>query len=137
MRVCGVLFGLLILGCGGSVPAPAADGRLASSWEVTIPAGEVRSFDDERLFIELLRVENDSRCAIGVQCVWEGDATAVTSAWVESGEPTTIELHLNDRFSRSAVVGTYAIELLRIEPHPEEEVRIDPAEYRATVRVSR
>lgn len=132
-----MLFGLLIFGCGGSVTAPDADDRGTSSWEATIAAGEVRSFDDERLFVELLRVENDSRCAIGIQCVWEGDATAVTSVWVESGEPTTIELHLNERFSRSAVVGTYAIELLRIEPHPEEGVRIDPAEYRATVRVSR
>lgn len=132
-----MMFGMLILGCGGAVPAPVAGDRVASSWEATIPAGEVRSFDDERLFVELLRVENDSRCATGVQCVWEGDATAVTSVWVESGEPTTIELHLNERFSRSAVVGTYAIELLRIEPHPEEGVRIDPAAYRATVRVSR
>lgn len=132
-----MLLGLLILGCGGSVTAPAADDRGTSSWEVTIPAGEVRSFDDERLFIELLRVENDSRCPTAVQCVWEGDATAVTSVWVESGEPTTVELHLNERFSRSAVVGAYVIELLRIDPHPEEGVRIEPAEYRATVRVSR
>lgn len=139
MRAIGIVFALLLVGCGAPAPGPSTPQGLPerSSWEATIPAGEVRSFDDDRLFVELLRVEGDSRCATGVQCIWQGDATAVMSVWVESGEPTAIELHLNDRFSRSAVVGSYAIELVRIDPHPEEGVRLDPAEYRATVRVSR
>ena len=133
------LFALLAVaaGCATATVPGRDDSCVGIPWSISIPAGEVRSVDDERLFIELVSVENDSRCAEGAQCVWEGDATAVLSVWEEEGSPERVELHTSSRFSSSAIVGDYAIELTGIEPHPRDGVRIQTGEYVATVEVSR
>src|SRR5206468_687048 len=44
--------------------------------EFTLAVGQSLLVGDTGLRVTLARVSNDSRCPTGVQCVWEGDATA-------------------------------------------------------------
>ncbi|GAA3193578.1 hypothetical protein [Actinocorallia longicatena] len=76
------------------------------------------------------KVENDSRCPTGVTCVWAGDATAVLST-----DDQSYELHVNGD-PRSFTINGRTVELLRLDPHPTQGTQIDPATYKATLKIT-
>jgi hypothetical protein len=104
--------------------------------ELVLRVGEYATVRSEAVSIRFDRVVEDSRCPVGVTCVWEGDA--VVRLTVTQGKSTaTIDLHVNARFERERVEGTYRIRLVNLLPRPVGVEPVDPAAYRAHIVVTR
>ncbi len=118
-----LLLAVLALGCaGGSVAAPSSGvWTLAVGQAIGLPEGGSVVLDKV----------DDSRCPIGVVCVWEGDSTAHLT-FRGSGPPDeSIALSLRVR-SAGAAHGL-ELRLAAVAPAPRVDTPVDPAAYRATV----
>ncbi len=78
------------------------------------------------------QVVSDSRCPLGVTCVWAGEVTLALS--LESGAET-LAFQLSDR-SNSASVRGLRFELLSVTPYPLAGYAIPIANYRASILVT-
>ncbi len=116
-------------GCGtGGSTAPPGD-------EVTLQRSAPVSIDDAALRLQLLEVRNDSRCPRDVVCVWSGNAEVFVEAR-QDGIVDTLRLNTNLE-PRQAVTRRFLVQLVALSPEPQSGRTIDPATYRATLRVSR
>jgi hypothetical protein len=117
------------------VPAPANP----ESSLVTLHQGQATPLpqhpDDALTFVD---VPQDSRCPIGVQCAWEGDATVVLAvAPAGTSDTTRIELHTSKRFATTGAYKDLSIHLEKLEPYPHVGVKIPLADYAATLVIRR
>jgi hypothetical protein len=81
----------------------------------------------------------DSRCPVGVQCVWAGVAR-ITLLVEDSGAPSehAIDLELQPGRGPAPVTAAgHELRLLSVEPAPHEGVAVDRAQLRARVDVRR
>ncbi len=83
------------------------------------------------LFSEVLE---DSRCPVGVSCVWEGNAAVRIGLTLGTGPTHPFTLHTSQQ-PRSAEHGGYRVTLVKVEPVPVAGSAIDPGAYRVTLRV--
>lgn len=92
---------------------------------------------DGSLHLRLTSVDNDSRCATGVVCVWAGNAEVVLG--VRSGSDQEQKLTLNTNASSPIEVdfASYHIKLMVLSPYPKVDTRIDSSQYVATLLVTR
>ncbi len=88
-----------------------------------------------RLIFEAVR--EDSRCPVGVSCIWAGDAVVAITMHNTDGGPTTIELHTNVRFDAEAVPDGHVVRLVRLSPTPRVDATIEVDQYEATLVVNR
>lgn len=88
------------------------------------------------LTVKFEGVSADSRCPIGVQCFWEGDAVAVVSVSERSREGASLELHTAGRFPREGTYGRYRVRLVSLVPQPREGEPVAADRYRATLQVA-
>ncbi len=135
-----ILLALILSGCNGSGPVNAATsvagdnpgpatinsesaGAAAVSddaTELTLRLDELIAYRD--LKIRWLEIE-DSRCAIGVTCVWAGQMGATLE--ITQGTKSPVEVKLLTRVGREpevTEVAGYALSLLEITPHPKQNV---------------
>jgi len=97
---------------------------------------------DEVVTIEGVRitfegVAEDSRCPSGAQCVWAGDAAAALTLEKPPAAAQHRTLHTNGRFERQATIDTLVVRLDDVKPYPKIGATIAPADYRATLVVTR
>lgn len=129
-------------GCGSGLQSgPDPDGRddaPGTSSRAADSSVELR-FDDtvvhQDLELRWLDVR-DSRCPIGVACIWEGQVVATLEA--ARGEDEPVELHLTLRAGGQPEVVQalgYDWRLLEVEPHPEEGVTPERSDYLARVEI--
>lgn len=78
-------------------------------------------------------VSEDSRCPIGVTCVWHGTVSILMDA--AGTEPFQLQLG-GDLGSNSAAVGDHLITLSGVSPYPGSGESLAPENYSATVTVS-
>ncbi len=103
--------------------------------EIVLSPAQSLPIDRGTVAVRLLGVPVDSRCPADVQCVHAGSARVdvqVTSVFdirivsFETGDP------------KPARFGTLTLELVQLGPYPVSATRpINPADYRATLRVTR
>ena len=117
------------------VPAPA----IPDSSVVTLRHGQASALphypDDALQFVD---VPEESRCPVGVQCAWEGDATVIL-AFLQAGtsDTTRLELHTNRRFASQGTYKDLTIRLDKLDPYPQKDMEIPVADYVATLTISR
>jgi hypothetical protein len=103
--------------------------------QLTLAPGQSAMVADSSLRIAFVGVSGDSRCPADALCIQGGDA--VVQIRVVNGAPARYELHTGDT-SRSAVSHAgYRIALTELQPYPFSSRPIAPADYRATLRVTR
>lgn len=113
----------------GTDPSGASAGSVA--------IGETK--DVGTVGVTLIRVENDSRCASDVTCVWAGDATAVITVRTPGGPAAT----LAQQFVHTTVdpryvdVSGYRVHLDSLKPTPVSTHPIDQKDYVAYVTVTK
>jgi hypothetical protein len=102
--------------------------------EFTLRPGESRRVEDTSFSIRFIGVEGDSRCPADAICIQGGSAEvriAVTSGLAT--EPYA--LHTGNM--QPVKHGGLTIALVELAPYPFSSRPIAPADYRATLRVSR
>ena len=147
MRLMPTVLATLVLGCQGGAPAtptavparepasenagpPAAAGETAVVelyFDETVSQGELR--------LRLLEL-SDSRCPLGVQCVWEGQVAATVEVSRDELAPQVVELVLRSGLDAGAkAVAGHRLRLLNVEPYPREGVTPERREYVATLEI--
>lgn len=125
---------LALLGGAGRLTARQEERRLAADFAVTMGA-TVRVRDTD-LTIRLVRVTDDSRCPVEVQCITAGDAVVVLS--VQSGRSAAAEVSLHTGLvPRDVTRGRWRIQLVDLAPAPSVAQRHTQNDYVATLRVER
>ena len=97
---------------------------------------------DEVVTIQGLRitfdgVAGDSRCPSGAQCVWAGDAAVTVTLEKPPAAAQQRTLHTSGRFERQVTIDTLVVRLDDLKPYPKIGATIAPADYRATLVVTK
>lgn len=133
------LLAIAVAACSHSVdPATTApDGGLSilKSDTLTLAAGAFATLDNGSFELSFQRVENESRCATNVTCVWAGDAAAAFAMRVEKAQLAPV-LHTNLE-PRQADLGGYEVRLLDVSPYPVNGQVIAASSYKVRVVVNR
>jgi hypothetical protein len=108
----------VLVGCAGATEPRNV--QISLDVEFQLSLGQVAELAGSELRIEFEAVPEDSRCPPWALCFWAGDARVELEAW-EAGLPEwrrrDLGLHTNASVGPSqAVYGTYAVQLLDLEP---------------------
>ena len=128
---------LLALSCGES-DAPTSDGNLARTptgpKEVIVRIGDTVVANN--LEITFTRVLEDSRCPIGVTCIWEGNAKVELEVGALNSDAPTIRLVLNTATEpRDGDAYGQRITLIAVRPNPVSTAPIPHDTYEVRLKV--
>ncbi|MGQ0540489.1 MAG: hypothetical protein ACT4O9_01405 [Blastocatellia bacterium] len=89
-----------------------------------------------RLKLRFLEVMEDSRCPIGTDCVWAGNAKVKIQIRKPGGVPKIFELNtaMGDQF---VLVEGYKIQLASLTPHPRADAELKKETYTAIFNVTK
>jgi hypothetical protein len=125
-----ILLIMLPAGCGLWHGGSVAEGN-----EFTLGLGDRANVRGEGLSLVFADVQEDSRCATGVVCIWQGQVRC-SVLLTKNGATYT------ETFTQSGLTSEPATEsalgylfTFRIEPYPEEGKDIAPQDYRLTIKV--
>ncbi|HVR44170.1 MAG TPA: hypothetical protein VMS56_12085 [Thermoanaerobaculia bacterium] len=121
---------LILVGCSAA-PAPLETVRRGET--VTLGMGESGRLEPGGVILQFAAVIADSRCPVGVTCVWEGEAEVALRASSESGEAA--ELRLHTRGETAVRFAGHRIRLLELAPHPIEGKPLRQSDYELTIGV--
>lgn len=97
-------------------PAITEVHRVAVGDTAVLGLGDSVAFQGTGIQAEFLRVVADSRCPVGVTCVWEGDAE-VSIDVITGGEAEEVRLHTT--LEPTAVgIASYELQLIDLLPYP-------------------
>jgi hypothetical protein len=126
-----LLLAAMVAGCALSTePGSASLDR-----DFQVREGEQVLVDGERLAIRFQDVTEDSRCAVDVQCVWEGRGVLVLRLSAPGREPAEVRLSTLQA-EQSGVYGEYRVTLKNLDPTPRSGGS-PPETYIATLEVRR
>lgn len=123
---------LLIAACDDKSPVGPS---IPLNREFTLAPGDSASIADTSLQVQFVGVSGDSRCPADAVCIQGGDALVHVRA--TAGSSADLDLHTGDLSRSSASHAGFTIELVQLQPYPFSSRTIQPAEYRATLKVSR
>jgi hypothetical protein len=103
---------------------------------IELGVGESRTVGSEGLVVGFENILHDSRCPLGVFCIWEGDAGAQIWSDHPTEPKTVVELHTHGGFQRDFDFAGYNIALTKVIPYPVYGEFIDPDEYVVRLTVS-
>jgi hypothetical protein len=124
-----ILTVIAFLGMAAAITAQSAE-------TLTVKAGQQRSASKSKLKIKFVTVTADSRCPVGVACVWVGNATVKFEVISRRGRSMTIEANTTvgtkgDRFEG------WAITLVSLTPVPRDDASVNPKDYVAKFTVTK
>jgi hypothetical protein len=88
----------------------------------------------ENVEIQFLEVQQDSRCPVGVQCVWQGQATVAVHL-KKNGKDLgnlTLKTSAGQPDATTQSLNGYAMKLVNIAPQPKANQPIPKTDYVAT-----
>lgn len=94
-----------------------------------------KRFSRSNLTVKFVSLVEDSRCPIGTNCIWAGNAKIKIEVG-KGRKKETFEIN-TDLGPKGATYDGYQIELLSLTPEPKENIRINRNGYIATFAVSR
>lgn len=129
------------LGCAGPrrFPAPMPIGTTA---DLQINAGTSGTWEEAGLRVLFRRVVSDSRCPIGTNCIWAGNAVVELVA-TRGRRSTSFQLRLGPPAAQAGAVNEtedrfgFRFQVVALEPEPRPDTGpLDPASYGVTVRIT-
>ena len=120
-------------------PKPAEQDviQIVAGEPFTLKAGQKATFNDNELSISFASVSEDSRCATGVECIWEGQVTAVFRVVVAGEAVGDKSLTVRGGLPDSIDFNGYTLSISAVDPYPEHEVPIKAADYTATLTLTK
>ena len=118
--------------------APESDYKtfsLGGSFSLTV--GQSASIDGDDLAIKFTDVIADSRCPLGVECIWQGEvACLVEITHSGTGQETVLTYPGLTQELSKAQFGSYQF-TFSVEPCPEAGKEIEKSEYRLNLLVTK
>jgi len=100
-----------------------------------VKAGQQRTAAKSKLRIKFISVIEDSRCPIGVDCIWAGNAKIKVQI---IGERSTKMFEFNTTLGPNGdILDGWAITLEELTPVPNAKRKTNPKNYTATFKVAR
>lgn len=121
------------LGAACNSAAPTAPTPVNT--QLVLAPGEATDISSAAIRLRFLGVSGDSRCPADALCIQGGDAVVLIEVKPTSGPPATYELHTGSM--RPVQHTDLTIALMELSPYPFSSRTIAPAEYRATLRITR
>jgi hypothetical protein len=126
---------LVLAGCATGVQRDADRiPRVAFGQQFLLGQDVPVSLADTGYLLSFEKVLEDSRCPLGVSCIWEGNARVVVRFIADSDE-FSLELNTSARFVTSATRGEFRVELRQLDPTPRADA--PTTGYVATLVVSK
>jgi hypothetical protein len=116
-------------GTDGTSDVPAPTSMVSPYGSITLKIGETANF--RGISITPLKVEEDSRCAKGVQCVWAGTVKVSVRSDLASGKSSTNMITLGQK----TIVDTFTVGLTAVAPDKLASSTISTSDYRLTFDV--
>ena len=137
-RIAAISAVLLVLGflgtaCHGTNPVGPT---VPLNQQFVIAPGQIAAIEGTAIRVQLVEVVNDSRCPIDATCLTNGDAVVAIQVF-DDRSSSRYDLHTDDANRKRVTIRDVRLELLELQPYPRSSRRIDPTEYRATLRGSR
>ena len=133
MRRVLLLVGLSVILVG--ITACATRGTVTVEGTLTIPNSFGLGSDDDGILVEFVRVENDSRCAAGVQCVRAGEAFVVLSLTVDGKAPQESILEVAPGGQVTLSIDRFDITILELRPDPPPAGGVSQDQYELLLRI--
>ena len=121
---------LFVTACDESLAGPTTP----LNTEFTLAPGQTMAIESAALSVRFNQITGDNRCPADAVCILGGSADVNVTA--VSGQSTR-DYVLKTGDMRPADHEGYTIALVQVAPYPFSARPIQPAEYRATLRVSR
>lgn len=118
--------------------APKTDDKTVSLGDsFSLAVGQSASIDGEGLAIKFIDIVADSRCPLGVLCIWQGEvACLVEMTHSGTGQQKVLTYPgLTEELSK-AQFGSYQF-TFSVEPYPEAGEQIEKSEYRLNLLVTK
>lgn len=120
--------------------APAQDAvpgnKVDLGQEFVVKNGQEVTIRGEKIRIAFKKVVGDSRCTNGVVCGWAGNGAVKFE--VAKKNKSSVPAILNTLSDpKDLVYKGFKIKLIALNPYPTAGVQIDPADYEATMIVTR
>lgn len=87
--------------------------------------------------VTFVRVVTDSRCPASVTCVWEGDAEVLLELKRSGMTPKRFSLHTHESFANDTVIDGISVELMSVDPYPQDTRPIPQEDYSVTLRLTK
>lgn len=104
--------------------------------KVKLGVDKQKTATKDRLKIKFISVIEDSRCPIGTNCVWAGNAKIKIQVKDFRGRIETFEINTNGQPQAADFAGWH-ITLEKLTPHPAANIKINKNGYTATLSLSR
>jgi hypothetical protein len=82
-------------------------------------------------------VLNDSRCPLGVYCIWEGNAAVRLKFQKYDSKPVIFDLNTHKGFTSDTIIDRYKFTLLDLTPYPNINQRITQKDYKTKILIER
>jgi len=110
-----------------------ADARQDESIVLTLGASHRIPKTDLTVVFEA--VVEDSRCPVGTNCVWAGNAVVQLRVDSRSAKPASYRLHTNDRSAQEVVHRDVRLRLSSLTPEPTADGPPKTEDYRLTLSI--
>ena len=135
-----VIFGVLLVTAFIAIAtcAPSVDNKTVSLGDsFSLAVGQSASIDGEDLAIEFIDIIADSRCPLGVECIWQGEvACLVEITHSGTGQQRVLTYPGLTQELSKAQFGSYQF-TFSVEPYPEAGKEIKKSEYRLNLLVTK
>ncbi|RCK75256.1 MAG: hypothetical protein IGBAC_1392 [Ignavibacteriae bacterium] len=135
-----IILTFFIFGCKSTL---IENGKFSLGQEFEIKFGEEKTLSTGELSVKFDSLLTDSRCAIGVVCVWEGEAQIRLK--LNFNDIGTQEYHYlkikgyvnkeNTAQHQSIVAKYFLITLMQLDPYPVHNVPRDQEKYKALLKI--
>ncbi len=107
--------------------------------ELTLRINQETQIDSPAIGLNLkfLSVVEDSRCPVGVDCIWEGNARVRLQISSSTTNDNSEVFELNTNLEPQSIrIENYEIKILDLIPSPKVDLKIEPENYTATFTIT-
>lgn len=131
MKTTGIIITILLFVLSGCKKNSGEDDFVLEK-ELNLKAGEVYTAQKDNLTVTVKKI-TDSRCPIGVVCVWAGEA----SVWLDVNDGKSWEVVLKTVHQPADTVNNYIFRLINVLPYPVYQVEVPDSEKVVVLQIEK
>lgn len=124
-----------VIAVGATASACALEGSSTVEGTLTLNSSLGFGGSDDGIIVELLAVEDDSRCPAGAQCIRAGEAFVVLRTTVDDGTPQEHRIEVAPGGTAEIEVDRFTITVLALRPDPPPQGGVEQTGYDIDIRI--